>query len=173
MLRQAIGMPNTPPNSVLISLAIFLTIFSMGPVLSQLNNTVLKPYLAGQLSDLDAAKSAEAPIKQFMESQVHDSDLSLMYQLSHEKFPQSRDKIGLTELIPAFMLGELKIAFQIGFVIFLPFVLIDMVVASVLMSLGMIMVPPLAISLPLKVMMFVLIDGWDLVAASILHSFHG
>ena len=172
MLRQGLGMNSTPPNAVLVSLAMFLTLFSMSPVLQQVNDKAVNPYLNGQLSERQAFDAGSVPIKQFLVKQTRDKDIALIEELSHKPLPKTIDDVGMFELIPAFMLSELRTAFEIGFIVFLPFVLIDLVVASVLMSLGMIMVPPLAISLPLKVLMFVLIDGWSLVTGSLLRSFH-
>jgi flagellar biosynthetic protein FliP len=173
MLRQAIGMNTTPPNSVLISLALFLTVFTMSPVLDAINHDALTPYLDGHLDDRAAVKAASLPLKLFLAKQTKDKDIALICELSHKVLPKTVDDIGLFELLPAFMLSELRTAFEIGFIVFLPFVLIDLVVASVLMSLGMIMVPPLAISLPIKILMFVLIDGWGLLTESLVRSFHG
>jgi flagellar biosynthetic protein FliP len=173
MLRQGIGMNSTPPNSVLISLAMFLTIFTMSPVIDQINQAAVTPYLNGQLGEREAVDAGSKPLKQFLVKQTRDKDIALIRKLSHKDLPKTLDEVGIFELIPAFMLSELRTAFEIGFVVFLPFILIDLVVASVLMSLGMIMVPPLAISLPLKVLMFVLIDGWSLLVESLVRSFHG
>lgn len=172
MLRQAIGMPNTPPNPVLISLALFLTLFTMSPVLSSVDEVSVQPYLAQKFDERQALAAAEVPVRKFLMAQTRESDIALILELSGKPLPNSADKIEFFSLVPAFMLSELRTAFEIGFVIFLPFVLIDLVVASVLMSLGMIMVPPLALSLPLKVLMFILIDGWSLVTASLVKSFH-
>ncbi len=171
MLRQAIGMTNTPPNAVLISLALFLTLFTMSPVLSAVDDAAIEPYLAGKLDEKPALAAAEVPIRKFLVAQTREADLKLVIELSGKAQPASVDEVPLFTLIPAFMLSELRIGFEIGFVIFLPFVLIDLVVASVLMSLGMIMVPPLAISLPLKILVFILIDGWSLVTEVLVRSF--
>jgi flagellar biosynthetic protein FliP len=171
MLRQAFGMQETPPNTVLISLALFLTFFTMAPVLDKVNTTSIEPYLENKISLKDAYDRGSVSLRDFMIRQTREQDLGLMVELSREKPPESIDKVKLVHLIPAFMLNELRTAFQIGFVIFLPFLLIDLVVASVLMSLGMMMVPPMMISLPLKVLMFVLIDGWNLVVRSLVMSF--
>ncbi len=171
MLRQGLGMNSTPPNAVLVSLAMFLTLFSMSPVIQQVNDKAVTPYLNGQMTEKQAFDAGSVPLKQFLVKQTRDKDIALVTELSHKPIPKTIDDVGMFELIPAFMLSELRTAFEIGFIVFLPFVLIDLVVASVLMSLGMIMVPPLALSLPLKVLMFVLIDGWSLVAGSLLRSF--
>ena len=171
MLRQAIGMTNTPPNMVLISLSLFLTLFTMTPVLDEINSAAITPYTAGKLDDRGAFNAAQVPLRKFLLAQTRESDLKLVLDLSGKSSVQSADEVGLFTLIPAFMLSELRMGFEIGFVIFLPFVLIDLVVASVLMSLGMIMVPPLAISLPLKILVFILIDGWSLVTEVLVRSF--
>jgi len=173
MLRQAIGMQSTPPNTVLISLALFLTIFTMSPVLEKIDEAAVQPYLAGHLTETQALQAGETPLKNFLISQTREKDIALILELSHTEAPASAEDIGLFQLIPSFMLSELRTGFEIGFVIFLPFVMIDIIVASTLMSLGMIMVPPLSLSLPLKILMFVLIDGWSLIASSLVRSFQG
>jgi flagellar biosynthetic protein FliP len=172
MLRQGLGMNSTPPNTVLVSLAMFLTVFSMSPVIQQVNDKAVTPYLNGEMTEQQAFDAGSKPLKQFLVKQTREKDIALISELSHKPLPKTIDDVGMFELVPAFMLSELRTAFEIGFVVFLPFVMIDLVVASVLMSLGMIMVPPLAISLPLKVLMFVLIDGWSLLVGSLLRSFH-
>jgi flagellar biosynthetic protein FliP len=172
MLRHAIGMQETPPNQVLVSLALFLSIFAMMPVLTQINDKALQPYTGGRMRLERAVEIASAEMRDFMVRQTREADLALMVELSHAPPPKRVEDISLAQLVPAFMLGELRSAFQIGFMIFLPFVMIDLVVSSVLMSLGMMMVPPVMISLPLKLLTFVLIDGWNLVARSLLGSFH-
>jgi len=171
MLRQAIGMTNTPPNTVLISLALFLTLFTMSPVITEVDGTAVQPYLAGKLDDRAALAAVAIPVRKFLVEQTHESDLKLVIDLSHKPAPSSIDDVSLFTLIPAFMLSELKTGFEIGFIVFLPFVLIDLIVASVLMSLGMIMVPPLAISLPLKILVFILMDGWSLLTQVLVRSF--
>ena len=171
ILRHALGMQQTPPNTVLISLALFLTLFNMLPVLEQINKQAFHPYMEGVIGTDKAMDLSMAPLRKFMIKQTREQDLGLMIDLSHNKKPQTMDDISSMMLIPAFMLSELKTAFQIGFVIFLPFLLIDIVVASVLMSMGMLMVPPMTISLPIKILMFVLIDGWNLVVQALMGSF--
>lgn len=171
MLRHAIGMPQTPPNSVLVSLALVLTAFTMMPVWNQVNETAVQPYMDKQISDRDFLERAMQPIRKFMAAQTNESDILLVLNLSEKPAPKTLDDLDTMLLVPAFMLSELRTAFEIGFVIFLPFVVIDLIVASTLMSLGMIMVPPLAFSLPLKVLMFVLIDGWRLLTESLVRSF--
>lgn len=172
MLRHAIGMPETPPNTVLIGLAMFLTLFTMSPVLNRVNKEAFQPFMSGKLSMEQAYGKGAQPLREFMVRQTREQDLALMVELSKAKPPQSMDEVSNVQLIPAFMLSELRAGFQIGFVIFLPFLLIDIIVSSVLMALGMMMMPPTAISLPLKVLMFVLIDGWSLLLKALVGSFH-
>lgn len=172
MIRHAFGMPETPPNPVLISLALFLTMFSMMPTLEAVNTGALQPFLTGKLSIADAADRGSGPLKEFMLRQVHDQDIKAVYDMAKKPLPNRASEVGLMELVPAFMLNELRVGFRIGFVVMLPFLLIDLVVSSILLSLGMIMVPPSTLSLPLKVLMFVLIDGWTLVLQGVLGSFH-
>ncbi|WP_245982899.1 flagellar type III secretion system pore protein FliP [Trinickia fusca] len=172
MLRQAIGMPQTPPNTVLIGLALFLTMFTMSPVLQKVNEQAFQPFMAGTLSVQAAYEKGSAPMREFMVRQTREEDLALMVELSKAKPPQSMDDISNVQLIPAYMLSELRAAFQIGFVVFLPFLLIDLIVSSVLMALGMMMMPPATIALPLKILMFVLIDGWSLLLKALVGSFH-
>lgn len=172
MLRHAIGMQETPPNQVLVSLALFLSLFAMMPVISQINEQAFQPYSEGKMRSQQALGVAAGHLRDFMVRQTREPDLALMTELSHAAPPTRIEDISLVQLTPAFMLSELRAAFQIGFMIFLPFIMIDLVVSSVLMSLGMMMVPPVTISLPLKLLMFILIDGWNLVARSLLGSFH-
>lgn len=171
ILRHALGMQQTPPNTVLISLALFLTLFSMAPVFKQIDEQAYTPFMEDKLDIKTAADGAMEPLRNFMIKQTHEADLALMVELSGSQSPGSIADIRNVQLIPAFMLSELKTAFEIGFVIFLPFLLIDVVVASILMSMGMLMVPPMMISLPIKILMFVLIDGWNLVVGSLISSF--
>jgi len=171
MLRHALGMPETPPNTVIISLALFLTLFTMAPVLEKVNQDALQPYLAGTVTPERAAAGALAPLRDFMVRQTREEDLALMVELAKAEQPATIDDISLIQLIPAFMLSELRAAFQIGFVIFLPFLLVDLIVSSALMALGMMMVPPASISLPLKILLFVLMDGWNLVVRALLGTF--
>ena len=172
MLRHAIGMPETPPNSVLIGLALFLTLFTMAPVLQTLNDDAVQPFMAGKLGLEQVYEKGSGPLREFMVRQTREQDLALMVELSKAKPPQSVAEIGNVQLIPAFMLSELRAAFQIGFVIFLPFLLIDLIVSSVLMALGMMMMPPTTVALPLKILMFVLVDGWSLILKALVGSFH-
>jgi flagellar biosynthetic protein FliP len=171
MLRHAFGMQDTPPNTVLISLALFLTLFTMAPVMEQVNSRALAPYLSGALDAERALDEGMRPVRDFMVRQTREQDFALMVELARKPMPDSVDGVGNTQLIPAFMLSELRSAFQIGFVIFLPFLLIDLVVASILMALGMMMVPPATIALPVKVLMFILIDGWSLVVRAVVSTF--
>lgn len=172
ILRHAFGMQQTPPNTVLISLALFLTFFNMLPTMKNINDQAIVPYTGGLLSTEAALQAGMEPLRGFMIRQTREQDLALMVDISGGEMPDTLDDISNLQVIPAFMLSELKAAFQIGFVIFLPFLLIDIVIASILMSMGMLMVPPMMISLPIKILMFVLIDGWNLVVHSLLSSFH-
>jgi flagellar biosynthetic protein FliP len=172
MLRHATGMQDTPPNTVLVSLALILTMFSMTPVFEQANELALAPYLKGTLTTGAALTAALKPAREFMIRQTREADIRLMVEIAKAPVPESVEALRTVHLVPAFLLSELKTAFQIGFVIFLPFLLIDLIVSSILMSMGMMMVPPMMISLPLKVLMFVLIDGWNLVVGALLGSFH-
>lgn len=172
MLRHALGMQQTPPNVVLISLALFLTLFSMMPVVERINEVAYAPYLEGRIKAEQALKAGVVPLKDFMVRQTREEDLALMFELSRKPMPATVEDVTLPTLIPAFMLSELTTAFQIGFIIFVPFLLVDIVVSSLLMSLGMLMMPPMMISLPIKVLMFVLIDGWNLIVRSLLASFN-
>jgi flagellar biosynthesis protein FliP len=172
MLRQAIGMPETPPNPVLIGLALFFTLFTMSPVLQSLDEQAFQPFMNGSLGMEAAYGKGIAPLREFMVRQTREQDLALMIELSRAKIPQAIEEVGNVQLIPAFMLSELRAAFQIGLLLFLPFLLIDLVVSSVLMALGMMMLPPTSVSLPLKVLVFVLVDGWALVLKALVGSFH-
>ena len=172
MLRHAIGMNETPPNTVLIGLALFLTLFTMSPVLEALNKDAFEPFMAGELSMEDGYRKGITPLREFMVRQTREADVALMVELSKAPVPSSMDDVVNVQLIPAFMLSELRSAFQIGFVIFLPFLLIDLIVSSILMALGMMMMPPTTIALPLKILMFVLVDGWSLVLKALVGSFH-
>ena len=171
MVRHALGMQETPPNTVIVSLALFLTLFTMAPTLQEVNTKALQPYLAGTVATEAALAQAIEPMRNFMVRQTREQDLALMVELAKAEQPQTIDDIGMVQLIPAFMLSELRSAFQIGFVIFLPFLLVDLIVSGALMSLGMMMVPPASIALPLKILLFVLIDGWNLIVRSLLGTF--
>jgi flagellar biosynthetic protein FliP len=171
MIRHAFGMPETPPAPVLVSLAIFLTIFTMGSTLTAVNDQALQPFLAGSLTVDQAVDRGSAPMKAFMLRQVNDENLQTVYEIARKPLPETAEQVGLAELTTAFMLHELATGFKIGFVILLPFLLIDLVVSGILLALGMMMVPPTSISLPIKVLMFVLIDGWSLVLEGVVGGF--
>ena len=171
ILRQAIGMPQTPPNQVLIGLALFLSFFVMSPVLNQVYDNSLEPYLEGTIEFSEAATAAQAPMREFMLSQTREPDLALFAGLAGDDAYQTTDDVPLTVLLPSFLTSELKTAFQIGFLIFIPFLIIDLVVSSVLMSMGMMMLSPMLISLPFKIMLFVLVDGWALLIGTLAASF--
>lgn len=171
MVRHAFGMPQTPPNAVLTSLALFMSAFLMGPTLEQVNTHGLQPFLDGKIGVEQAMDGASTPLKTFMLAHARESDIEMVYNVARAELPAGPQDISLLKLIPAFMLGELRVSFTIGFVVLLPFLLIDLVVSSILLSLGMMMVPPATISLPIKVLMFVLIDGWSLVMQGLLGSF--
>lgn len=171
-VRNALGLQQTPPNQVLIGLALFLSLFIMSPVIDQINEDAYIPYTEGTITQSEALANAMAPMRTFMLKQTNTSDLNLFLDLAEEEQPETLDSIRLRVIIPAFITSELKRAFTIGFMIFLPFIIIDMVVASVLMSMGMMMVPPVMISLPFKVMLFVLVDGWGLIVQTLVTSFN-
>jgi flagellar biosynthetic protein FliP len=171
-LRNALGTQSMPPNQVLVGFSLFLTLFVMAPTFNTINKTALQPYLAKKITVTQALDRAEKPIKTFMLKQTRTSDLALFVKLSHDKTPHTRDQIKITTLIPAFMISELKTAFEIGFLIYIPFLIIDLVVSSTLMSMGMMMLPPALISLPFKILLFVLVDGWALITQSVVAGFH-
>ena len=170
-LRQAMGTQQTPPTQILIGLALFLTMFVMGPVWNEINEGALKPYMEEELGQFEALKLAEIPIKRFMLNHTREKDLSLFVHLSEDKNPQSEEDVSIQTVVPAFIISELKTAFQIGFLIYIPFLILDMVVASILLSMGMMMLPPVLISLPFKLMLFVMVDGWYLTVGSLMRSF--
>jgi flagellar biosynthetic protein FliP len=171
MIRHAFGMPETPPNAVLVSLALFLTAFVMMPTLTQVNSRALQPFLDGAISVRTGIDRGSGPMREFMLRQVKDKDIQTIYEISRQPLPTRAADVGLMPLTSAFMLNELRVSFKIGFVVLLPFLLIDLVVSSVLLSLGILMVPPSTLSLPIKVLMFVLIDGWSLVLEGVVGSF--
>ena len=171
LLRTAMGLQQSPPNSVIVSLALFLTLFVMTPALKDAYNQGIVPLSNNQITTEQAFDRTTAPLKKFMAAHVREADLKLFMDMSHAKPASSPDQIALTTLAPAFMLSELKRAFEIGFLIFVPFLIIDMAVASILMSMGMMMLPPVVISLPFKLIFFVLVDGWRLVAGSLVESY--
>jgi flagellar biosynthetic protein FliP len=171
--RQALGTQQMPPNQVLIGLALFLTLFVMNPVITRINNEAYQPLIEGKITQEVAMKNAEAPIREFMLKNINknNKDVNLFLELSGQESPKDYDDIPMTTLIPAFITSELKTAFQMGFFIFIPFIVIDMVVASTLMSMGMMMLPPSMISLPFKILLFVLVDGWGLTIKTLVTSF--
>jgi flagellar biosynthesis protein FliP len=171
LLRTAMGTATAPPNSVVISLALFLTAFVMGPVLTQVYNVGVQPLVNNQITVNEAFDRASVPLRAFMEKNVREKDLQLFMDMSGEKPPATPQDLSMRILIPAFMISELRRAFEIGFLLFLPFLIIDLVVASVLMSMGMMMLPPVVVSLPFKLIFFVLVDGWTLVAGSLIQSY--
>lgn len=169
LLRQAIGLPSIPPNQIIVALSLFLTLFVMRPQLAAINTNALEPYMKGRISHTEAFKRAEPPMRAFMLAQTRRKDLQTFASMSGVT---NAAEIPLTVLIPSFITSELKTAFQIGFLLFIPFLLVDMIVASILMSMGMVMIPPAMISMPFKLMLFVLIDGWNLVLSGLAASFH-
>ena len=172
ILRQAIGLQQTPSNQILIGLALFLTVFVMAPVFKQVHSQAIQPYMNEQLGALEAMEAASVPMRQFMLAQTRETDLNLFVELAgdDQKFA-SLEEVPLTIVIPAFVTSELKTAFQIGFLLFIPFLIIDLVVASVLMAMGMMMLSPMIVSLPFKIMLFVFIDGWAMVVGTLAGSF--
>lgn len=170
-IRSALATQQVPPNQVLIGLAMFLTFFTMSPYLSEVNQGAFQPYLSGAISQEQALDAAIKPMRAFMLKQTRENDLALFVNLSREKRPETPDDIPTMTVIPAFIISELKTAFQIGFLLYIPFIVVDMVVASTLMSMGMMMVPPNMISLPFKLLLFILVDGWHLIVRSLVTSF--
>ena len=171
-LRSALATPQMPPNQVMVGLALFLTFFTMSPYFEQVNKNAWQPYMAGQISQDTATTEALKPMREFMFKQARENDIALFINLTDGPRPETQDAVPTTVLIPAFVISELKTAFQIGFLIYIPFIVVDMVVASTLMSMGMMMVPPVMISLPFKVLLFILVDGWHLIVRSLLTSFN-
>lgn len=170
-LRNALATQNVPPNQVIISLAMFITFYIMAPYWSQANDNGLQPYLAGQISQEEAITNVLEPMREFMFRQTREADLALFVNLADAERPETQEDVSTFVLIPAFMISELKTAFQIGFMLYVPFIVIDMIVATTLMSMGMMMLPPVMISLPFKILLFVMIDGWHLLIRSIIVSF--
>jgi flagellar biosynthetic protein FliP len=170
-LRNALGTQQAPSNQIIIGLALFLTFFVMSPVWQQINSQAFQPYKAQSISQEEAFTRGVAPVRKFMLSQTREKDLALFLTLSKLPRPKNADDIPTLTVIPAFMISELRTAFQIGFLVYIPFLVVDMVVASVLMSMGMMMLPPVMISLPFKILLFVLVDGWGLVIGSLVKSF--
>lgn len=172
LIRTAIGIPQMPPNQLLIGLAFFLTVFVMAPVGAEVNENALQPYLNGTITQEQAFEAGAKPLKTFMLKQTREKDISLFIEMGNKPRPANADEVELQTLIPAFVISELKTAFQMGFMIFIPFLIIDMVVSSTLMSMGMMMLPPVMISLPFKLLLFILVDGWYLISQSIVTSFN-
>ncbi len=171
-IRTAVGTTTAPPNQVLVGIALFLTIFVMSPTSGAIKRDAIEPLTDHRISTTAAIERAEQPLREFMFRQTRVEDISLFVGLAHSKTPRTRAEVPTEVLIPAFIVSELKTAFQIGFLIFLPFLIIDLIVSSTLMSMGMIMLPPTFISLPFKILLFVLVDGWDLVIKALVQSFH-
>ena len=172
LIRNAIGVPQLPPNTVLIGLALFLTFFVMAPVWQQVQQDAVTPFLAGQMTQSDAFSKAEQPVRNFMLRQVREKDLALFTFLAKLDQPKTLDDVPTYVVVPAFIISELKTAFQMGIIIFIPFLVIDMVVSTVLMSMGMMMLPPVLISLPFKILLFVMVDGWFLLTRALVMSFN-
>lgn len=170
-LRQALGIPQLPPNPIVIGLSLFLTFYVMSPVWAKVNTNAVQPYLNKELSAEEAIHQGMEPLRAFMFRQTHRRDLALFVKMSGVEAPKSKEDVPTQALVPAFMISELKTAFQIGFLLYVPFLILDMVVASVLLSMGMMFLPPIVISLPLKLLLFVLVDGWVLVVGSLVQSF--
>ncbi|NTW40308.1 MAG: flagellar type III secretion system pore protein FliP [Cellulomonadaceae bacterium] len=172
LTRNAMGLTGVPPNQVLAGLALFLSIFVMAPVLTDVNDTALQPYLGGTATFTQAVDAAEVPLREFMLGQTREADLALVTRAADQENPDTPEDVAMTTLIPAFMLSELRSAFIIGFVIFVPFLVIDLVVSASLMSMGMMMLPPVMVSLPFKLLLFVLVDGWGLIITALVGSYH-
>jgi len=171
LVRNAIGIPQLPPNQVMIGLALFLTAFVMAPAIKQINKDAVQPYLDGTITQQEAFDRGEAPLRTFMLKQTREQDLGLFLKLSGESKPATVDDVPTYVLVPAFTISELKTAFQMGFVMFVPFLIIDLIVSSALLSMGMMMLPPVIVSLPFKILLFVLVDGWYLIIGSLVGSF--
>jgi flagellar biosynthetic protein FliP len=171
LVRNAVGVPQLPPNQVLLGIGFLLTVFIMAPVWTTVNRDALQPYLAGTITQSEAVKKAESPVRTFMLAQTREKDLELFVSLSQDSKPASVADVPTYVIIPGFILSELKTAFQMGFIIFVPFLIIDIVVSSALLSMGMMMLPPVVVSLPFKILLFVLVDGWSLIIGSLVTSF--
>lgn len=171
LLRSALGVQMVPTNQILIGLALFLTVFCMAPTFKQINEQAIQPYMQNQISQQDAEELGAKPLRDFMLRQTREKDLGLFINLANMEKPQSPEDVPLYVVIPSFIISELKTAFEIGFLLFIPFLVIDMVVASILMSMGMFMLPPVMIALPFKLLLFVMVDGWYLVVKSLMESF--
>jgi len=171
-LRQALGTNETPSNQIIIGLTLFLTMFVMAPVGEQIKKDAVDPMMAGKISQTEALTTAVKPLRGFMLKYTREKDLALFLSIAKQERPKTREDVPTTVLIPAFMISELKTAFQIGFVLFLPFLVIDMVVATVLLSMGMMQLPPVMVSIPFKILLFIMVDGWNLVVGSLVKSFY-
>lgn len=171
-VRQAMGTANMPPNQVVVGLALFLTAFTMSPVIDAIRDNAYNPYVEKKISQDQAIDEIAKPVKKFMLAQTRETDLSMFFAITKQERPKTTADVPFTLLMPAFMVSELKTAFMIGFLIYIPFLIIDMVVSSVLMAMGMVMLPPVVISMPFKLVLFVLVDGWSLIVENIVKSFH-
>ncbi len=170
LLRHALGIPQTPPNQVIIALSLFLTLFIMKPVYEDINVNSIKPYMEHRISDIEAISRAKIPVKNFMLKNTRKEDLKLFLNIANEK-PKSPEELSMITLIPAFMVSEIKTAFEVVFIIYLPFIIVDLLVASILMSMGMMMIPPMMLSLPFKLILFILSDGWELLIKALVESY--
>ena len=170
-VRQGIGTQNSPPNQVIVGLALFISLFVMSPVVNKVMEDAYKPYAAGTITEEVALERAAAPIRAFMLRQTREADLRLFYDAAHESLPKTEEEVPLRIAVPAFVVSELTTAFQMGVLVLLPFLVIDLAVSSILMSMGMMMVPPSTISLPIKLLLFVTVDGWSMIVGSLLRSF--
>lgn len=170
-VRHGVGSPQTPPNQIIVGLAMFLTMFVMSPVMEQIKTEAVDPYIAGQITDMDALARAVGPMRTFMLRQTRETDLKLFYDATGTALPNTPDDVSLRMTVPAFVVSELTTAFQMGVIVLLPFLVVDLAVASLLMSMGMMMVPPTTLSLPIKLLLFVLVDGWNLICGSLLRSY--
>jgi flagellar biosynthetic protein FliP len=171
LLRQAMGVQNVPPNQILVGLALFMSMAVMAPTIKEINDNALQPYIKNQILQEDAIEAALSPLRSFMFKHTREKDLALFISISGDERPEALEDISTANLIPSFIISELKTAFQIGFMIYIPFLVIDIVVASILLAMGMLVLPPVIISLPFKLMLFVLVDGWNLITGSLVKSF--
>jgi len=170
-VRHGVGSPQTPPNQIIVGLAMFLTLFVMAPVMDKVKEDAVDPYIAGKITDMEALTRAVVPIRSFMLRQTRETDLKLFYDATDTALPNTPDDVSIRMALPAFVVSELTTAFQMGVIVLLPFLVVDLAVASLLMSMGMMMVPPTTLSLPIKLLLFVLVDGWNLVCGSLLRSY--
>lgn len=171
-IRRALSVPELPPNQVLVGLSLFLTLLVMKPVVTEINDRALQPYLKHSITLAEAGQHGSEIMSKFLLKHARDEDIRLFVELTHDELPETPEQVPLTTLIPAFALSELRTAFQMGFLVYLPFLILDLVISSVLLSMGMFMLPPVIISTPFKILLFVLVDGWDLVVRSLVESFH-